>query len=522
MMIPQNHLLIISSPNNGGFLTVDNSLIPKYIDEVSTTGFCFNENLFIRSIQRQDFSELQFYHRDGSFSTNINTNISDIHDILIKGDNLYIVSTGTNEVLCQNLNDNEVHKYNFPGHGDAWHLNCLDIWNDKVVVSAFGEFLENRGYKGRTGANGFVFDLLSGEKLYENLSQPHSPKKFADCEYVCDSESKRLIILKNGQVFSELKFDSYTRGLYVTSDYIYLGLNNSRNAQNCDSTASVVILNRVTLEEVNRIYFPVNEIYDIKLIERSKFEEFNIRPNSSLFESLQKDLNDKELIIQQDIIKIGETNQKLEEALKSISYLEEDLRLKDKNLERLSIANIEIKEKIYEENGNLKVQLELLSLESFKDKELVNSYQENIENKQKQLEFLTQEIQYQEKYSIFFRKHQRNKLAREKYLMHEVESLKAMNISLQNIAQNFKEKCQQYLYEKNHFEQWLKRESDNFNDRYSLVNNELEMLRERNNRLVEYYEKSIHDLNGEIKRISELHHSKNFELEQIKKQLDKG
>lgn len=524
-MIPLSHLLIISSPNDGGLLTINDRLEYKMIDDVSTTGICFNDEMFVRSIQRQEFSELQFFHKDGRFHTTIEQDISDIHDLLLIDNSLYVVSTGSNELVCYGLQDGTRSRYKFPGNGDAWHLNCLDVWNGEIVVSAFGEFSEDRGYKGKTQKSGFVFELGTQKKLYTNLSQPHSPKNFDGHGYICDSETKRLLVFRNGELTTEINFDAYTRGLFITDQCIYMGLNNSRNVINTESTASIVILDRTTLEVINRIYLPINEIYDIKLIEKTQLDAFNILPDSSLYENIKKDLQHSHDLIQHKNTDIEQKNQELENVRNIVETLKEELILKEKNLVTMNEANLKLVEHLYTENNQFKVDC----IE--KDRIIIQHKEETLKNRNKLANLEQQLEQYKninDKKSFFqgkfliLKKGSKEKQELIEQLQLQVENLKLENISLQNLAQHHEEKSRQYWQEKNHFEQWLSRENESFVKQIALSSNEIEMLNERNIRLSTEYENTIRDLRLELKRIYEQHHMITFEFEQLKKQLEKG
>ncbi|QTH42334.1 glycosyltransferase [Cohnella sp. LGH] len=334
-MFTSQQLLLVSSPNNGGLFTVNHLLEVEVIDHISSTGVFIYNGCLYRAIQHDDHSEILVYYPDGSIRSFIHDDISDIHDIYIYKDRVYVVSTGTNEVVQMSLQGAIQHRYSFPCKSDSWHLNCLEMWNGKLVVSAFGKFDMHRGYKNNTNGNGIVFEVQSGEILLDRLSQPHSPKWDDNRLYVCNSEEKEIWAQTDNETsIRKLQLDSYVRGLCITEGTIYAGLSKSRNNSDSQEHGSIVLIRKTDFTVENSINIPFNEVYDIRIIEASQLERFSFR-TGTYYDRLLGDNQEKDRIILQQ-----ETT--ITEASKAITQLMEQLKDKDKLVaEKESLLSLE-------------------------------------------------------------------------------------------------------------------------------------------------------------------------------------
>lgn len=257
-----NDNLLISCTNGGGLIQIAKDGKLKIIDHYSTTGFWISPDHIYRAVHFRKHSVIIAYHKKTAF---LFDDISDFHDILFFKDHLYVVSTGTNEVVELSDEGKIVARWRFKGEKDAWHLNCLDVWDGRVIVSAFGEFYEHRGYKKNSLRQGFVMDLETGERLIANLSQPHSPEHDAFRKYIGSSETKSLLVADDTGLHEKF-FESYVRGIAVSDQVIYIGLSESRNIT-CDETGSkILMLDKTTMEIISEIKLPFPEIYQIKVI----------------------------------------------------------------------------------------------------------------------------------------------------------------------------------------------------------------------------------------------------------------
>ena len=265
-MIDTNDMnLIVSCPNDGGLVRILNGE-PVYVDRYSTTGLCFHEGKLFRCLQNSIDTPLEMivYAKQRNYSL-VLPEIRDVHDILSYDGKLFMVSTGSNEIFEVSAQSFEIlDRFKLKGKGDAWHLNCLEVHENRLLVSAFGKFRRHRGYKGRTVKAGIVFDLISGKTLYRGFSQPHSPKIIDNRLFICDSEQRKIhrIDLKTGARRS-IEFENYTRGIAYSDKYIYIGVSSSRNIAQELKTSKIVVLDRMTLERLHEIRLEFSEIYSI-------------------------------------------------------------------------------------------------------------------------------------------------------------------------------------------------------------------------------------------------------------------
>lgn len=253
--------LIVSSPNGGGLFYVDGSDVYR-LDGLSTTGLTYFEGQIARGVQPSTVNTLGKYMGvlDGGAG-----GFGDVHDVLFFEEHLYLVGTTGNEILKFTNRGEEVDRWSFPGEDDSWHINCLGVWNGRVVFSAFGEFRGHREYKGRTVGAGFVQDLLSGRRLILGLSQPHSLVQFGENLLVANSEHREVVEFSpSGRRLKGARFDGYVRGICVADKYIYIGLSCSRNIEYAGvSCSTIVALEPATFREKGRVAIPAKEIYDI-------------------------------------------------------------------------------------------------------------------------------------------------------------------------------------------------------------------------------------------------------------------
>lgn len=268
-----DYLLLISCPNqDGGIVSVNNDLLITKVDNLRTTGLYIDEEVYIRALQTEPV-ELLIYDVNGELGNIILSNVKDIHDVLWHNKQLYIVSTIENEVIVYE-NYTIKKRFKLTGENDSWHLNCLENINGRICVSAFGEFSLTREYKNNSLGRGIVFELETGNRIIQGLSQPHTPKVYGNKLYICDSETKRVLVYKDGVLVNEFKFSLYPRGLLITELYIFVGLSASRNNVdiNFNENAAVVIINMISGQYETQIELPGKEVYDIKLINKHIFE----------------------------------------------------------------------------------------------------------------------------------------------------------------------------------------------------------------------------------------------------------
>ncbi len=179
-----------------------------------------------------------------------------------------------------------VKRIKFPGDGNAWHINCLNVINGKICISAFNICDDDFGWgKTPTKGTGFIMDIQTKEKIWDGLSMPHNPYEFGNKIAVCNSETKSVLFRDKDGDIEEVLFDGFTRGLQFSGRYMVVGI--STNRTDNIGNAKVAVYDTVNKEIVREIVLPFPEIYSVCLIEKGKFSNIPL-PINNLF--LEKNL----------------------------------------------------------------------------------------------------------------------------------------------------------------------------------------------------------------------------------------
>lgn len=262
--------LLVAAPNGGGLFAVDDGVV-KCLDARPSTGLCFAEGRLIRAIQA---GQMVVYQDEGQKSYEWSAlGLDDVHDVLVSGGNIHVVSTGSNEVVEFDWNFTELSRRRFSEAPDSWHLNCLGASPEgRIYFSAFGRFDTTRGYKGADSGTGFIQDLRGDSILIDGLTQPHNLLFEVSGHYLfADSGTKSICRARSGCVLVRRHVDGYPRGLAVHEGVLYVGLSCSRNVvlgQSDIQSATLLALHLDTLDEIGRIALTANEIYDIRHVAR--------------------------------------------------------------------------------------------------------------------------------------------------------------------------------------------------------------------------------------------------------------
>ncbi len=258
--------------SGGGLFVFDGEL--ERIDWLSTTGLHTTGDVFLRLLWGPD---LLVYDRRGVARYLRLDELSDPHDVTVDGDRIVVVSTGRNEILRYTPSGELAERWSPGGEGDAWHLNNLHTTGGRLVCSAFGRFDGDRAWAepgARDGA-GVVFDVASGETVLTGLTAPHNPRRLADGWLVCNSGTGEVLELADdGSPRRGVELGGWTRGLTDLDGLLAVGVSARRKANTPGETASLAVLDRASLEELERIPFPCREIYDVALVPASFVDGF--------------------------------------------------------------------------------------------------------------------------------------------------------------------------------------------------------------------------------------------------------
>lgn len=264
-----------SGLGTGGFVLMHKGN-DHIIDRSDTTGIWQDGELVLRF--SRTLHTVTGVDRDGVRLVIKLPEARDVHDIAVYDDHILCVCSGSNEVLYFDRAGNLVDRWSAPGEGDAWHLNCLWFEGGRTYLSAFGDFREHRGWAGGCRETGFIFDLESGERVVGGLSGPHNPRYLDGAWLVCDSHTRSLVRVAADGSRQQVQLDAFTRGLAFDAHYLYVGESANRKAPEPPESSTIAVLNRQTLEVVDRLTVPFPEVYEILLAPPEMADRMADRP----------------------------------------------------------------------------------------------------------------------------------------------------------------------------------------------------------------------------------------------------
>ena len=153
--------------------------------------------------------------------------VKDGHSILAKGEHLYVVSTGTDEVIRyhlapKGLSDRQVVWRASLAGCDTHHVNSISSWEGSVVVSAFGPKFATLW---TSALEGYIHDISRDVRIKNGIYHPHSLSVRGDRLYYLESHRKLLCSL-DGPLFS---VPGYPRGVcWLSDDLVCIGSNVGR------------------------------------------------------------------------------------------------------------------------------------------------------------------------------------------------------------------------------------------------------------------------------------------------------
>jgi glycosyltransferase involved in cell wall biosynthesis len=159
----------------------------------------------------------------------------DPHSMVFLDGQLYIISTGSNQIYRVPLADGQFGEeelfWSYPASSDTSdevHLNGLTLDGKELIASCFGP----REPDGTWGASGRVFKVKSGKTICDGLQQPHTPMVSGNRLAVAESAAFKVHLYRKRQgrweLERELLLDGYTRGLAFQGDQLVAGVSASR------------------------------------------------------------------------------------------------------------------------------------------------------------------------------------------------------------------------------------------------------------------------------------------------------
>jgi len=172
-----------------------------------------------------------------------------VHSLLVDGDAIYAVSTGSDEVIRCDLQNgilgSEVVVWRPVADGpreDTRHINSIVAFDNSLYISAFGPKQDQLWSSVRN--SGYVVNVATGEVVATGLQHPHSLTVAGEALAFCESKAAAIQIVGRGVMARDLP--GYARGLCQVETSLLVGTGVSRHVS--ESTGKPVV-NRDDIED---------------------------------------------------------------------------------------------------------------------------------------------------------------------------------------------------------------------------------------------------------------------------------
>ncbi|MCA1597009.1 MAG: TIGR03032 family protein, partial [Chloroflexi bacterium] len=172
-------------------------------------------------LDRKDLSLLNCHWLEGA---------RDAHSLCLHNGSVFLVSTGTDEVIRLKMNGPEVAAADVfwrpdpaAEKADLHHLNSICSWQGDLYVSGFGE---KTGERWASARGGFVLNISAGYSVATGLFHPHSLLPTEDGIAFCESPAG-AVRLSGGPVLQSLP--GYIRGLCRSEGRLFVGASACRH-----------------------------------------------------------------------------------------------------------------------------------------------------------------------------------------------------------------------------------------------------------------------------------------------------
>ena len=251
--------------SGGGIFAVSERGVEQ-VDSLSSTGLAVARGhvaRLVRSATEHYGSELLLYDANGVERYVRLDDVVDAHDVVWDGTNYVVAATTANSLFWLSEHGEVVRRWQAPGDGDAWHVNSLVLAHGRLYAAAFGRFEHHRDWTAhKDDGSGIVFAVESGRNVVTGLDCPHHPRRLESSWLVCNSAQRELLELDDaGRVVRRLELHSWTRGLAVADDTIFVGESSTRDRPG--EGASIAVVSRENWRVRDRIDLPCDEIYDV-------------------------------------------------------------------------------------------------------------------------------------------------------------------------------------------------------------------------------------------------------------------
>ncbi len=190
------------------------------------------------------------------------------HDVAWDGDDLAVVSSWDNAVRWFAPDGRMLREVRYPGPIDKWHINCVTCRDGVWYATMFGPVGPFAGARSSRNRAGVLVCLATGEVIVGDLTAPHTPRWLDGLWLVCDSGKGDLLAVEegSGRVVRRAACGDWTRGLAWDEAFVYVGISTRRAAHDSFEHASILVLDRTTWKEVDRVTVAAQEIYDVVFV----------------------------------------------------------------------------------------------------------------------------------------------------------------------------------------------------------------------------------------------------------------
>jgi hypothetical protein len=208
--------------------------------------------------------------------------VQDGHSVIRYGDELLVVSTGTDQIIAYPLRGSKLESSRVmwsptDSGTDTHHVNSITLFEGDVLCSAFGPKDENSW---ATADNGYIRNVSRGEVIVDGLQQPHSVAVHDGELFFCNSLEGSIDTAEAAVAY----LYGYSRGLAFGPDgTIYAATSMSRRPSDPNAERAIFrnpgdegelhgqcALIQMTQSGANRIEVPLanfaNEIYDLFVV----------------------------------------------------------------------------------------------------------------------------------------------------------------------------------------------------------------------------------------------------------------
>jgi hypothetical protein len=155
--------------------------------------------------------------------------MADAHSLWVDGESLYVVSTGTDEVVRIGMNGSEIGSHEVywrpdtdAPRADVHHLNAILGFGGDLFVSGFGR---KSGATWSSARDGFIVNVTEQRVVASGIEHPHSLVMLGDSLAFCESRRSTVQVIGDPRM---QQLPGYTRGMCVAGETLYVATSTGR------------------------------------------------------------------------------------------------------------------------------------------------------------------------------------------------------------------------------------------------------------------------------------------------------